>query len=142
MRGITWLAVFCVVIALPAFAQDKATIERLNAQFAEAFNRGDIAAVAAMYAEDAVLLPPGSDMVKGRNDIRSFWMKAAEQISDFKLATVDVKPLGSDAAREIGTFSLKTKGQQAQDVSGKYVVVWQKVSGDWKLATDIWNSNQ
>ena len=81
-------------------------------------------------------------MVKGRNDIRSFWMKAAEQISDFKLATVDVKPLGSDAAREIGTFSLKTKGQQAQDVSGKYVVVWQKVGGDWKLATDIWNSNQ
>ena len=142
MRGITWLAAFCVVIALPAFAQDKATIERLNAQFAEAFNSGDIAAVAAMYAEDAALLPPGSDMVKGRNDIRSFWMKAAEQISDFKLATVDVKPLGSDAAREIGTFSLKTKGQQAQDVSGKYVVVWQKVGGDWKLATDIWNSNQ
>jgi hypothetical protein len=35
-----------------------------------------------------------------------------------------VKPLGIDAAREIGTFTLKTKGQQPQEVAGKYVVVW------------------
>jgi ketosteroid isomerase-like protein len=52
---------------------------------------------------------------------------------------VDVKPLGPEAAREIGLFTLTTKGQQSQQISGKYVVVWQKVGRDWKLATDIWN---
>ena len=44
-----------------------------------------------------------------------------------------------DAAREIGTFMLKTKGAQPQEIAGKYVVIWQKVGSDWKLATDIWN---
>jgi hypothetical protein len=44
-----------------------------------------------------------------------------------------------DSAPEIGTFSLKTKGPMPQGVAGKYVVVWEKVGGDWKLAADIWN---
>jgi ketosteroid isomerase-like protein len=59
-----------------------------------------------------------------------------------KLTTVDVKPLGTDAAREVGTFSLMTKDQPPQQVSGKYVVVWQKIGSEWKLATDIWNSDK
>jgi ketosteroid isomerase-like protein len=46
---------------------------------------------------------------------------------------VDVKALGSDAAREIGTFTLKTKGDKPQEVAGKYVVVWEKTGGQWKL---------
>ena len=54
----------------------------------------------------------------------------------------DVQPLGPDAAREIGTFTLKTKSQPPQDVSGKYAVVWRKIGGQWLLVTDIWNSNK
>ena len=37
-------------------------------------------------------------------------------------------------------YRLKTNGQAPQEVSGKYVVVWQRVGGEWKLATDIWNA--
>jgi ketosteroid isomerase-like protein len=39
-------------------------------------------------------------------------------------------------------FSLKTKGATPKEVTGKYVVVWEKVGSDWKLATDIWNTNK
>jgi ketosteroid isomerase-like protein len=60
----------------------------------------------------------------------------AEQVSDPKLTTLDVKPLGPSAAREIGTFSLKTKGPTPQEVTGKYLVIWEKVGSDWKLAAD------
>ena len=67
---------------------------------------------------------------------------ATQQIGDIKLKTVDVQPLGPDAAREIGTFTFKTKGQPPQEVSGKYAVVWRKIGGQWLLATDIWNSEQ
>ena len=42
---------------------------------------------------------------------------------------------------QIGTFSLKTKGPK-QEVTGKYVVVWEKVGTDWQLATDIWNDGK
>ena len=130
------------LVTTPIAAQDKSTIEKLNDAFETAFNKGDFAAVGSMYTEDAYLLPPGSEMAKGRSNVQAFWTKAAESVGELKLTTVDVKPLGNDAASEIGTFSLMTKGQQRQPVTGKYVVVWQKVGNDWKLAADIWNSDK
>ncbi len=133
----------CLSLATSAaLAQDKATIEKLNNAWTAAFNKGDAQAVAAMYAEDAYVLPPGSDIVKGRAAIEAFWRQAAQQMGDAKLTTLDVLPLGRNAAREIGTVSLKTKSQPPQEVVGKYAVVWRKIGGQWKLATDIWNTNK
>jgi len=106
-------------LATAAPAQDKATIERLNEAFSAAFRQGDMAAVAGMYAEDADLLPHGADMVRGRSAIQAFWTKTAETIADAKLTTLDVTPLGPDAAREIGTFLLKTRGAAPQEIAGK-----------------------
>ena len=131
-----------VVAASPALGQDKAEIQKLNDSFAAALNKGDAATVAGMYAEDAFILPSGSPLVTGRSSIRSFWGKAVQDVRDMKLTTIDVKALGGDAAREIGTYTLKTKGPQAQEIAGKYVVIWQKVGSDWKLATDIWNADK
>ncbi len=142
MRVHTVLTLVCLGLPVPALAQDKATIQSLSDKFAKAFNAGDAAAVAALYTEDAVILPPGGEMMKGKSAIQAFWKGAAEQLSDGKLTTVDVKPLGSEAAREIGTFTFRTKGAQPQEITGKYVVVWEKVGNDWKLATDIWNTNK
>ena len=98
-----------VVLLAPmaAIAQDKAVIQRLNDKFAADFNSGNFAAVASHYTEDAVLLPPGAEMVKGRSAIQSFWKSAAEGVSDLKLEAMDVKPLGTDAAREIGRLEAR-----------------------------------
>jgi ketosteroid isomerase-like protein len=63
-------------------------------------------------------------------------------LGDAKLTTLDVLPLGPDAAREIDTVTLKAKGQPPQEIVGKYAVVWRKIGGEWKLATDIWNTNK
>ncbi|MFZ1002996.1 MAG: DUF4440 domain-containing protein, partial [Pseudolabrys sp.] len=66
----------------------------------------------------------------------------AEQVSDPKVTTLEVNALGPSAAREIGTVSLRTKGPPPQEITGKYVVVWEKVGDDWKLAADIWNDGK
>ena len=129
-------------LGAPAFAQNKAAIEKLNEVWTAAFNKGDAAAVAALYTEDAYVLPPGSAMVNRRAAIEAFWRQAAQQMTDAKLTTVDVLPLGRSAAHEIGTVTLKTKSQPPQEIAGKYVVVWRKIGRDWKLATDIWNTDK
>jgi len=142
MRSFAVVAGYLILSAAPAVAQDKAAIEKLNDAWTAAFNKGDAAAVAAMYTEDAYVLPPGAEMVKGRTGIEAFWRQAAQQMGDAKLTTLDVLPLGRSAAREIGTVTLKTKSQPPQEMVGKYAVVWRKVGGKWKLATDIWNTNK
>jgi ketosteroid isomerase-like protein len=142
MRLICWFPIAWIVLAGPVLAQDKATIEKMNAAFTDAFNNGDFASAAALYTEDAYVLAPGAEILKGRGSIQSFWAKAGESLGDVNLTTLAVTPLGPSVAREIGTFSGKTKGSEPQDVSGKYVVIWQKVGDDWKMSTDIWNSNK
>ncbi len=135
---------FCVVLmcAGSALAQSKTTIQKLNDEWCAAFNKGDAAAVAAMYADDAYVLPPGNVMVKGRPAIEAFWKKAATQVGDAKLVTIDLRPLGRGAAREIGTVTLATKAQPSQQVVGKYAVVWRRIGGRWLLETDIWNTDK
>jgi uncharacterized protein (TIGR02246 family) len=131
-----------LAVAGPAAAQTVATIHKLNDKWADAFNRGDAAAVAAMYAGDAYVLPPGGDIVKGRGAIESFWKQAGQQVGNAKLVTLDVMPLGPGAAREIGTVTLATKAAPPRQLVGKYVVVWRRIGGRWLLATDIWNMNK
>ena len=141
MRSIALVIAFVVSLTATALAQ-KAEIEAVNTKFMELFNKGDFAGIASLYTIDATVLPPGSAMVHGRAAIEAMWKSTAEQVGDPKLTTVDVKPLGPSAAREIGTFALKTKGSPPQDVTGKYVVVWEKVGNDWMLTTDIWNEGK
>jgi uncharacterized protein (TIGR02246 family) len=127
LRGDQLVIALVAVLIAPAFAQ-KAEIEAVNAKWIDFFNAGDFAGVASLYTEDATAFPPGSGMVKGRAAIEALWKSMAEQVSDPKLTTLDVKPLGPSAAREIGTtFSLKTKGATPQEFTGKYLVVWEKI---------------
>jgi uncharacterized protein (TIGR02246 family) len=141
MRNIGIIVVFVIGLVAPALAQ-RAEIEAVNAKWTEFFNKGDFAGVASLYTEDATAFPPGSAIVKGRAAIEAMWKGMADQATDPKLTTLDVKQLGPSAAREIGTFTLKTKGAELKEISGKYVVVWEKIGDDWKLAVDIWNDSK
>ena len=142
MRRSTLIALVILLgLAAPAAAQ-KVQIEAANAKWMDFFNKGNFDGVASLYTADATAFPPGSAMVKGRPAIGAMWKGMAEQVTDPKVTTVDVKRLGPAAAREIGTFSLKTKSSPPKEVTGKYVVVWERVGRDWKLATDIWNEGK
>ncbi len=141
MRRFALVLIFAFGLIVPALAQ-KAEIEAVNAKWMQFFNKGDFAGIASLYTDDAIAFPPGSAMVKGSAAIGAMWKGMAEQVSDAKVTTLDVKPLGPSAAREIGTFSLKTKGPTPKEVTGKYVVVWEKVGERWKLSADIWNDGK
>lgn len=118
----------------------RAAIEENNAQFEEAFNQGDAAAVAALYTEDAIAMPPGQEMASGRAAIEQGMNADLENfaLSGLSLTTTDVEVSG-DLAVEVGTYSIKAGDLED---NGKYVVVWKKQDDDtWKIHRDIWNSN-
>jgi len=141
MRRIALLIAFLIAPVAPAVAQ-KAKIEAVNAKWVELFNKGDFEGIAQLYTVDATAFPPGSAVVRGRAAIGNMWKSMAEQVSNPKLSTLDVKRLCPSAIRESGTFSLTTRGPSPKEVSGKYLVVWERVAGEWKLAADIWNDGK
>jgi uncharacterized protein (TIGR02246 family) len=141
MRKNVLVIAFLMALVAPAAAQ-KAQIEVVNAKWMELFNKGDFEGIAQLYTADAIAFPPGAAMVKGKAAIGAMWKGMAEQAGNPKVTTLDVKRLGPGVAREVGTFSLTTKGSPPKEISGKYLVVWERVRGQWKLAADIWNDGK
>jgi uncharacterized protein (TIGR02246 family) len=124
-------------------AQITSTIQNLSQNFADAFKRGDFAAVGALFAEDAVMLPPGSESIVGRSNIQLFWGRS-RRIRELRFEPTNVKLLGGDAVREMGVLQIRVMGvrqQKAREVAGKYAFVWEKIGGEWKLETCMWNRN-
>ena len=122
----------------------RALIEIQNGQYMTAYKGKDAAAVASLHTEDAVVLPPNLEMIKGREAIQN---ATTAEINaggtDLALTTLDVYGSG-DFAYEIGRYALKVKqdGQIIMQDSGKYIVVWEQVSKDnWLIKADIWNTD-
>jgi ketosteroid isomerase-like protein len=139
------LAIALLFLSASAQARTiKADIDAADAKFVAAFNTGDAGGIAQLYTENATALPPGAPMAKGRAAIEAVWQSAIQAgVKNLSLKALQVDQFGN-AAREIGQFSLDEPNAQKQTVhvEGKYVVLWRRIGGGWKLDTDIWNTNQ
>ena len=122
----------------------RSRIEETNAQFGAAVGRGDTVAVAALYTDDAVVLPPNAELVRGRQAIKGLFDGMMQQmgIPQLTLRTIQVDEIG-ETANEVGEYTLKFQPAGAEPVTdiGKYVVIWRRQGDDWKLHIDIWNTN-
>jgi ketosteroid isomerase-like protein len=120
----------------------KEEILAANEKFMDTFRGGDFAKLASYYTENAKLLPPGSEMLIGQENIQNFWKGGSEMgIKAVKLETLEV--IESDQiAVEDGRYTLTIQPDENTNVEekGKYVVVWKFADG-WKLHVDIWNSD-
>ena len=115
-------------------------IKKINEQIGRHVADGDAAGFAGLYAENAMLLPPGNDFVHGKQAIAKFWKGVMDMgIKKVKLDVEQVESLG-DTAIEIGRYTLGGQGGETID-KGKYIVEWKHEKGKWKLYRDIWNSS-
>ena len=115
-------------------------IGEVNKKFMSAFGRGDAGGVAALYTDAGQLLPPGSDIITGREGIAAFWTGGMEMgIKRVELNTLELDPQG-DTAIEVGRATLYSEGGDVID-DPKYLVVWKREGGQWRLHRDMWNSD-
>jgi uncharacterized protein (TIGR02246 family) len=121
-----------------AGADEKGDIQALNDAFSAAAHSGDSAAMAALYAPDAVMLPPDNSVVSGPA-IGPYLARLEKGAANLKLTTTDVVRLSPDFIREVGVASFDTLGDKPVNVKGTYVVVWKRIGGTWKLWTDIFH---
>ncbi len=135
-------AAFTVLPSLVAAqnAAVKAAIDANNKKFGAAIAAGNPAGVAGLYTDDAMVLPPNGEAMSGRPAIEKlFQALVAAGIKEITLTAQEVEAHG-DVATELGAYSVKDGAGKEID-RGKYIVVWKRVQGQWKLHRDIWNSN-
>ena len=110
-----------------------------NKVFMQAFAAG-ATTMGDLYSTDAQLLPPSGAMISGNTAIGPFWKGAFD--SGVKKATLETMATekAGDRIIETGQYTLAGADGTALD-KGKYMVVWKKEGGNWKLYRDIWNTS-
>ncbi len=124
----------------------RSAIEAIDKKFMEDVNRGDAAAGAAAYTDDAILMPPNHSPLEGKRAIEKYLAKLGSQLqaTNFQLCILEVDVQG-DTTIVRGTYSssftVPGTDTPIEDL-GKTLNVWKRqVDGSWKLHRDIWNSN-
>lgn len=113
-------------------------VEAGNRNFIAAFLRGDANAVAQLYTGNAQVIAPGAPVARGRSAIAAAWQKTIDSgVKDLSLQTAEVESAG-DLACETGNVRLVSRDGSV--IQGRYVVVWKREAGQWRLHRDIWNS--
>lgn len=120
---------------------DKAAITKSATEINQAFNstKDYKAYVNAYYAEDATILYPNNDAVKGREAIMAAFSTIG---SDFNVTPTILDINGKDdLAYVAGTVKMETNAGVELD-HGKYIEIWKKqADGKWQVIYDIFNTS-
>lgn len=118
-----------------SLSEGRAFLEKDNAKFMEEIKKGDSAALAEHYHSEGQILMANSEPVM-KKDIASAWGSFIRMgVKDLKITTLDVVG-GDDLLVETGSYEMVGDKNTVID-KGKYVVVWKKEDGKWKLYRDI-----
>jgi ketosteroid isomerase-like protein len=103
----------------------------------------DVDALVGMYAEDAISMPANRTWLRGHNDLREFYSSRAGESGDFETNLVtetDAIDIVGDIAVAVGKFRVTRKpeeGVAGLDHAGRYLVVYRRVDGEWKMWRDM-----
>jgi uncharacterized protein (TIGR02246 family) len=134
-------ALLAAALALAtAAAAKEGPLEGKSKAWEDAFNKGDGAAVAALYSEDGVILPPNEKRVQGRADIAKYARGMYD--AGFRLRTTDTDAWVDGAlGAKSGTYTVTDKDGKEVD-HGKWLEVWHRSDdGQWLMVRDMWNSD-
>lgn len=131
-------------------APDPAAVFLLTKAANDASLRGHIeknaAMIAAVYARDAVILPPGGAApVSGLEAIRAHYETAMKGPgSSLKIDTENIRfeVIDQDNATELGRYSILYRAAPNAEptlIKGEMLIIWKREDGQWKIRYDMWH---
>ena len=111
-------------------------------KFAEAFNRGDLDALVALHADDALLLSPDTPMERGSEAVRSGFEELLDAgWKNISFTSVEIGSQG-ELAYHVGKFTVDvTAGNgESREIKGKYLDIY-KLHSDGAMKIHVTSFN-
>jgi uncharacterized protein (TIGR02246 family) len=147
MGARSFLASVAVVIGLacpapllvaqqPSREQDEQAIRQTAKDYLAAVARGDASALAEFWTADGDLVDEFGRTLPARELIASVAKAAgAAGRTEVELKDTKIRFLTADVAIEDGGSAVVSQGSPAASVSGRFLAVWVRQEGKWRLAT-------
>ena len=118
-------------------------MQQINETFTEALQAGDAKTLSQVYADNALLMVPNAEIVRGRHDIEAFYQGILnagfhDHIYE-RIALEERADLGYEAAQ----FTMLTKNEQGEvkETRGKHLLILKYADDRWWVHIDIWNDS-
>ena len=130
-------------------ARDDETVSRAVAEaraaFVAALGAGDAHAAADVYADDARLLAPSAEPIRGRGAIAAFWQAGVDAgVAEVELDAFELRR-HDGFAYELGRYALRLRPHEGRGVvdRGKYVLVHERqADGAWRWALEMFSPDE
>jgi len=126
-------------VVFDSIAMKKIIDEKTN-KFTQAHITKDTAYLNNIFTQDAKTYPPNSDVVTGRvaiSAVNSEWVNYG--IKEFSEESTSFYG-NEDYLIDEGKYYLRYGENDIID-KGKYINIWKKENGDWKIYSNIWNTS-
>jgi uncharacterized protein (TIGR02246 family) len=130
-------------MALATF--DRQEVVRFAQAFEELFYRGDAAAMTSFYTQDAMIMAPDSEVVRGRPAIQEFWTaacQAAQRTGMKRAIQVQHVERSGGLGYVVSTVTLEIPAADGQLATIIFhdVTVWKTgADGRWRVVVDSAN---
>jgi ketosteroid isomerase-like protein len=108
-------------------------------RFLRMFAANDLQGIGDCYTEDAQMLVANMDAIRGRAAIRAVFKFTAARGHTLEFQTQELD-LSGDTAIEVGSY-LRRRADGSLFDRGKYIVIWKRVAGEWKIHRDMFSTS-
>ena len=142
MKGYHIITVMFLWSCAASTENTKDDVRAVVAGILDSDNNANIERVLSYYGDDAVLMPPGKDEIRGMENIRRNY----ENI--FATSILNLVPEEQEIilTKELAVYKGRTKGKVVlksesteRMINDKFVMILESDHGTWKIKTLIWN---
>ena len=131
----------CKSAPAPLTGADKAAAREMTTAMGAATGAGDVEAMMALYAADAMMMPPMMATVKGTDQLRQFY-KAMMSVKVNLQLTQETADGAGDLMYTSGKYHYEAQAPAASSEDGKYLLVFRRgADAKWKVVAESWSAN-
>lgn len=105
-------------------------LNRFRVEYAENFNKKDIAAVVGMYSNDIIVVEPTGNVIKGLDAVRAWFTAGAANLPHLVIESDSMAVYGNTAV-DVGTA--KQHPAAGGEMVARYIVVLRRDMNGWKI---------
>jgi len=140
MSKFTTIAAILLGIIFASVSNAASVLEELDAAnkaFENALMQGDVDYLVNDYTDDGCIVAPMAGETCGKESIRAFWESVIS--TNPKNVEIITEKAGSEGDLAFATGQLLITDAESTIHKNRFVLVFRKTEGVWKLRVDSWN---
>ena len=124
-----------------AAADETSAIQSLNSGWDKALNKGNTSELVKSYTDNAVVMPPSSEILTNHAAIKNYWDGLRKVgVNDYAIHIIDLRIEGDKAYQTALWEATRTAdGNVIQFEGNMSNVLERQKDGSWKIALQSWN---